>query len=38
VFDLAGEPVAGPPTRALTKIEVEVREGTVWALGALEID
>lgn len=33
VFDGTGQPVAGPPTRALTRIEVENREGTVWALG-----
>lgn len=33
VFDAAGLPVAGPPTRALTRVEVEVRDGMVWALG-----
>ncbi|HJR93660.1 MAG TPA: Rieske (2Fe-2S) protein [Acidimicrobiia bacterium] len=34
VFDLSGEPIAGPPDRPLGRIEVEVRDGTVWALGA----
>lgn len=34
VFDLAGEPIAGPPERPLGLIEVEVREGTIWALAA----
>ena len=33
VFDATGLPIAGPPTRALTRIEVEVRDGMVWALG-----
>lgn len=32
-FDLEGEPVAGPPDSPLARIEVEVRDGTVWALG-----
>jgi Rieske Fe-S protein len=32
-FDLEGEPIAGPPDRPLARIEVEVRDGTIWALG-----
>jgi Rieske Fe-S protein len=34
VFNLEGEPVAGPPDRPLGRIEVEVRSGVIWALGA----
>lgn len=34
VFDLDGRPVSGPPDRPLGRIEVEVREGMVWAVGA----
>ncbi|MGH8916198.1 MAG: ubiquinol-cytochrome c reductase iron-sulfur subunit [Acidimicrobiia bacterium] len=33
VFDLGGEPVSGPPDRPLGRIDVEIRDGTVWALG-----
>lgn len=33
VFDLSGEPIAGPPTRPLGRIDLEVRNGTVWAVG-----
>lgn len=33
VFDLSGEPVSGPPDRPLSRIDVEVRSGVVWALG-----
>ena len=34
IFDaLTGEAIAGPPERALPAIGVEVRDGTVWALG-----
>ena len=34
VFDpRSGDPTAGPPERPLTRIDVEVRDGTVWALG-----
>lgn len=33
-FDLSGEPIAGPPERPLGRIEVEVRDGEVWAVGA----
>jgi Rieske Fe-S protein len=29
----SGDPTAGPPDRALARIDVEVRDGTVWALG-----
>lgn len=33
-FDLrTGEPTAGPPDRPLPAIAVEVRDGTIWALG-----
>lgn len=36
-FDLAtGRPLAGPPRRALPRILVEVRGGTVWATGVEE--
>lgn len=28
-----GEPIAGPPTRPLERIDVEVRDGVVWATG-----
>lgn len=34
VFNLGGEPIAGPPERPLARIDLEVRDGTVWALGA----
>jgi Rieske Fe-S protein len=33
VFDLEGVPISGPPDRPLARIEVEVRDGTVWAVG-----
>jgi Rieske Fe-S protein len=34
-FDAAtGEVLAGPPQRPLGRIDVEVRDGTVWALAA----
>ncbi len=33
-FDLGGRPIAGPPERPLARIEVEIRDGTVWALAA----
>jgi Rieske Fe-S protein len=36
VFDLTGEPIAGPPDRPLGRIELEVRNGTVWAVAAGE--
>lgn len=36
VFNLEGRPIAGPPDRPLGRIEVEVRDGTVWALRAGE--
>ena len=32
-FNLEGQPISGPPDRPLARIEVEVRDGTVWALG-----
>lgn len=34
LFDLDGRPIAGPPERPLARIEVEIRNGTVWALEA----
>lgn len=35
IFDLSGEPVAGPPERSLGRIDVEIRDNSeVWALGA----
>ena len=34
VFDVRGKVVEGPPQRPLGRIDVEVRDGTVWALGA----
>lgn len=33
-FNLEGEPIAGPPERPLGRIELEIRNGDVWALGA----
>lgn len=33
-FNLEGQPFAGPPERPLGRIELEVRAGDVWALGA----
>jgi Rieske Fe-S protein len=33
-FSLEGRPIAGPPDRPLTRIDVELRDGVVWALGA----
>lgn len=33
-FNLSGEPIAGPPERPLGRIEVEVRDGDIWAVGA----
>ncbi|MCO5322193.1 MAG: Rieske (2Fe-2S) protein [Microthrixaceae bacterium] len=34
VFDpLSGDPTAGPPDRPLSRIDTEVRDGVVWALG-----
>lgn len=35
VFDpRSGDPTAGPPERPLGRIDTEVRDGVVWALGA----
>jgi Rieske Fe-S protein len=35
VFDARnGDVVSGPPQRPLGRIDVEVRDGVVWALGA----
>lgn len=28
-----GEPIAGPPDRPLSRIDLEVRDGTIWAQG-----
>jgi Rieske Fe-S protein len=36
VFDLEGRPVAGPPERPLARIDVEIRDGVVWATGVGE--
>ena len=34
VFDLeTGRPLAGPPRRALARVNLEVRDGKVWATG-----
>lgn len=33
---VSGDPVAGPPDRPLTRIDVEVRNGVVWAKGVDE--
>jgi Rieske Fe-S protein len=33
VFDLEGEPIAGPPDRPLARIDLEVRSGVIWAVG-----
>lgn len=35
-FNLEGRPIAGPPERPLSRIDVEVRDGVIWALGAPE--
>lgn len=32
-FNLEGRPVAGPPERPLARIELEIRNGVVWATG-----
>jgi Rieske Fe-S protein len=35
IFDAdTGDVISGPPQRPLGRIDVEVRNGTVWALGA----
>jgi Rieske Fe-S protein len=33
VFDLSGEPIAGPPERPLGRIDLEVRDRVIWAVG-----
>jgi Rieske Fe-S protein len=33
-FNLEGRPVAGPPERPLARIEMEIRQGVIWAIGA----
>ncbi len=39
VFDMGGEPVAGPPDRPLGRIEVEVRDGMVWTVATeIQVD
>lgn len=36
-FDLAtGRPLSGPPRRPLPRVELEVRDGFVWAVGVTE--
>jgi Rieske Fe-S protein len=37
LFDLSGEPIAGPPERPLGRIVVEVRDGVIWAVGADQV-
>ncbi|MFP3881948.1 MAG: ubiquinol-cytochrome c reductase iron-sulfur subunit [Actinomycetota bacterium] len=32
-FNLEGRPIAGPPERPLARIELETRDGVVWATG-----
>lgn len=32
-FNLEGRPTAGPPERPLARIETEVRDGVIWAMG-----
>lgn len=34
-FNLEGRPTAGPPERPLQRIETEIRDGVIWALGAV---
>lgn len=36
MFDLEGRPVSGPPDRPLTRIDLEVRDGIVWASGVAD--
>lgn len=38
MFDLEGRPVSGPPDRPLTRIDLEVRDGIVWASGVADAD
>jgi Rieske Fe-S protein len=33
MFDVGGRPIAGPPQRPLSRIDLEVRDGTIWATG-----
>lgn len=33
VFGLDARPISGPPERPLARIELEVRDGTIWAIG-----
>jgi Rieske Fe-S protein len=35
-FNLEGRPIAGPPERPLGRINTEIRDGVVWALGTEE--
>lgn len=37
-FSLEGEPVKGPPDRPLGRIDVEVRDGVVWATSARKVE
>lgn len=32
-FNLEGRPIAGPPERPLARIELETRDGVIWATG-----
>ncbi|MCB1245721.1 MAG: Rieske (2Fe-2S) protein [Acidimicrobiia bacterium] len=36
VFDVTGEPTAGPPQRPLARIDVVIRDREVWAVGVAE--
>lgn len=38
MFNLEGRPVAGPPDRPLTRIDLELRDGVVWASGVSDED
>ncbi len=33
VFNLAGQPIAGPPTRALPRVQIEARGDRIYAVG-----
>ena len=33
LFNLEGRPIAGPPDRPLARIELETRDGVIWATG-----
>lgn len=33
LFNLEGRPIAGPPERPLARIQLEIRDGVIWATG-----